>query len=71
MMADAARLILLGVKLFKAGHGASSSLEVELGGTAEYRLLNSFNGLVIQVSKYDERHLHFMLRSNLDTLLAS
>ena len=52
MMADAVRLMLVGVKLFRVGHAASSHFDVGFMSVVECRLFNSLEGLVIQVSKY-------------------
>jgi hypothetical protein len=70
MMADAVRLMLLGVKLFKAGHAAPSCFEVGLMATVECSPFNWLDGLVIQVSKYNAGGLHLLLRSNLDLSLS-
>lgn len=61
MMADAVRLMLLGVKLFKAGHAASSHFEVEFIATVECRPVNSLDGLVTQVSKYNAARSSFIV----------
>jgi hypothetical protein len=50
MIADAVRLMLLGVKLFRAGQATSSRFDVRLGEPAECRLFGSVDGLVTQVS---------------------
>jgi hypothetical protein len=47
MMADAVRLMLLGVKLFSAGHTASSRFEVGLTAAVECSPFNSLDGLVV------------------------
>lgn len=51
MIADAVRLMLLGVKLFKAGHDISSRFGAALGETVECGPFKSVDGLVVQVSE--------------------
>ena len=70
MMADAVRLMLLGVKSFKAGHAAPSCFEVGLMATVECSPFNWLDGLMTQVSKYNAGGLHLLLRSNLDLSLS-
>jgi hypothetical protein len=53
MIADAVRLMLLGVKLFRAGQAISSRFDVRLGEPAECRLFKSVDRLVIQVSLFN------------------
>lgn len=75
MMADAVRLMLLGMKLFKAGHATSSRFEAGLGEPVERRLFRSVGGLVIQVSTFNAAPsllvVKKLLRANLLPLLAS
>jgi hypothetical protein len=47
MMAEAVRLMLLGVKLFKVGHTISSVFEAELEELRECWLFRSVDGLVV------------------------